>query len=81
MTKIRYDSKLGRDIHRIFHPKEYDYSESGKYFRIIAQEFIQEESYHYQQGPSEFFPITDLYILEDGFVPVLKSRQKGDNTK
>ena len=74
-TQIRYDARLGRDVHRILHREEYYSSETQIYYRIIAQEFVQQDPYYYQQE-TEFVAVSEPYLLEDGFESVQSSQPR-----
>jgi curved DNA-binding protein CbpA len=79
-TQVRYDPRRGRDIMNVFQREEFDEPRKRQiYFRIIAQEFVQEVDAYGR--PIGFSPITEPRIVEEGYTPLKDQRKKRQNKK
>eukprot|EP00550_Attheya_septentrionalis_P011090 CAMPEP_0198302938 /NCGR_PEP_ID=MMETSP1449-20131203/56630_1 /TAXON_ID=420275 /ORGANISM="Attheya septentrionalis, Strain CCMP2084" /LENGTH=710 /DNA_ID=CAMNT_0044005417 /DNA_START=2204 /DNA_END=4333 /DNA_ORIENTATION=+ len=68
-TETRYDPRYGTDVMRVLRREEFidPMTHQLTYYRVIAQEFIEEYA-DTRYGPRSmgFTPITDPYVIEEG---------------
>jgi len=94
-THITYDPRFGKNVHRVMRREEFDeYHElhgSRVYYRIIAQEFVEEyddRMYRQHMGNkgTNFVPVSDHYLMDEGYTTQTPpgnhgSTMGGDNTR
>ncbi len=71
----KYDPRYRTEVVKVLQREEFDQPEMGKiYFRVMAQEFIEEfDPYGRSLG---YTPISEPYIMEDGYKPMKKTRKE-----
>ena len=75
-TQIRYDPRMGREVLNVYQREEFDEPRERRiYYRVIAQEFVQEMDYYGR--PIGYSPVSDPRIIEEGHVP-MKDKGKKD---
>ena len=66
-TQVRYDPRFGKDVLQVLQKEEFDEPKKNRiYFRVIAQEFIEEFAFGRSLGYS---PISEPHIVEEGHLP------------
>jgi len=65
-TQVFFDTRLGRDVHRVFHREEfYMRHNQSIYYKIFGQDFLKE--YDHIHGTVEFIPVSQRYLVEEGY--------------
>ena len=78
-TQVTYDPRFGTEVLRVLHREEFDRpQESQTYFRVIGQKFIEEFDPIYGRSLG-YQPITEPYIVEEGYLQYKKQRKKSES--
>eukprot|EP00554_Chaetoceros_debilis_P009995 CAMPEP_0194106012 /NCGR_PEP_ID=MMETSP0150-20130528/6119_1 /TAXON_ID=122233 /ORGANISM="Chaetoceros debilis, Strain MM31A-1" /LENGTH=644 /DNA_ID=CAMNT_0038794047 /DNA_START=640 /DNA_END=2574 /DNA_ORIENTATION=+ len=74
-SKSYFDPRFGTDVMRVVQREEFDdHSMDRIYFRVVEQEFIEE--FDYYGRTLRHTPISEPYVVEEGYVAMKKSKKK-----
>mmetsp|Transcript_3341 Transcript_3341/g.6249 ORF Transcript_3341/g.6249 Transcript_3341/m.6249 type:complete len:726 (+) Transcript_3341:707-2884(+) len=75
-TQVSYDTGLRREVLQVIQREEYDEPQENKiYFRVIAQEFVEESDLFYGHSLG-YTPISEPYIVKEGYLPYKEQNKR-----